>query len=88
METLRAHTKLIVVINDNLMDNHQTELAEAMALGKHARATTCDQLLSDLRSWAAQEEPIPSEPLPEPDTDALLAAINSAAGCELFVKST
>ncbi len=86
METLRARKKLIVVVNDALMDNHQEELAFAMADGQHARATTCSQLLADLTAWAESDEPIPCEPLPEPDTDLLLSELNDAAGCEMFVK--
>jgi len=86
METLRAGKKLIVVVNEGLMDNHQEELAQAMAEGQHARASTCDNLLSDLCTWGGEAEPIPSVPLPEPDTDALLAALNGAAGCALFEK--
>jgi beta-1,4-N-acetylglucosaminyltransferase len=35
MEALRYHKPLVVVINTLLMDNHQTELARAMAQQRH-----------------------------------------------------
>ncbi|KAG0606984.1 hypothetical protein M758_9G183800 [Ceratodon purpureus] len=34
-ETLRAQRPLVVVVNDLLMDNHQCELAEELAVRKH-----------------------------------------------------
>jgi len=31
MESLRLHKKLVVVVNEDLMDNHQIELAQALS---------------------------------------------------------
>ena len=40
MEALDAGKHVIVVINDSLMDNHQTELAEQLAKDRHLVHTT------------------------------------------------
>eukprot|EP00898_Chlorokybus_atmophyticus_P004683 jgi/Chlat1/5215/Chrsp33S05186 len=45
-ETLHAKRPLIVVVNDALMDNHQQELAGALAERKHLECTTCVDLLT------------------------------------------
>lgn len=49
-ETLRAKRPLVVVVNDLLMDNHQCELAEALAARKHlVYATSPATLVETLR---------------------------------------
>lgn len=64
MECLRAPGKreLIVVVNDQLMDNHQVELAEAMAARGVLQWTLPDSLLDLL-----QKAPIPQKPYPPSD---------------------
>ena len=50
-ETLRLAKPLIVVVNEDLMDNHQSELAEELAERKHlycARPQTLPQIIADL----------------------------------------
>lgn len=52
MEVLRLRKKLIVVINTDLMNNHQTELAEAMAGRDHLfMVPNPEVLLSDMTIW-------------------------------------
>eukprot|EP00975_Prorocentrum_lima_P019488 4104021-Prorocentrum_lima.AAC.1 len=48
VEALRLRKKLVVVVNTALMDNHQLELAEALADRDHVVATTCENLAHDL----------------------------------------
>ena len=49
LEALDARKKMVVVINDNLMHNHQAELAMKMQERKHLVACTCSTLLDTLR---------------------------------------
>eukprot|EP00536_Pseudo-nitzschia_multiseries_P007688 jgi/Psemu1/305141/fgenesh1_kg.183_\ len=56
MEVLRMKKKLIVVINTDLMDNHQTELAGAMAVRDHLLVVAEPKQLNDTQTWASFED--------------------------------
>lgn len=49
LETLSVKKPLIVVVNENLMDNHQYELAEKMAEEGYLFYCTCPTLLDTLK---------------------------------------
>ena len=51
MESLRLKKKLIVVINTQLMDNHQMELADAMANRGHLFVVDEPSKLQDSKTW-------------------------------------
>lgn len=44
LETLEFKKPLLVVVNENLMDNHQLELAERLQIDGHLYYCTCDTL--------------------------------------------
>jgi beta-1,4-N-acetylglucosaminyltransferase len=43
LEVLRSNKRLLIVVNDNLMDNHQSELAQQLSSDKYAIETTIDK---------------------------------------------
>ncbi|DAZ96347.1 TPA: hypothetical protein N0F65_007997 [Lagenidium giganteum] len=64
MDALSARKKLLVVVNTLLMDNHQTEVADAMAENQYCVATSCEKLLLALEEAnfdALHEYPQPDE---------------------------
>ena len=56
MEVLRMKKKMIVVINTDLMDNHQTELAGAMADRGHLHVVESPEKLDSPQTWVAFED--------------------------------
>eukprot|EP00947_MAST-08B_sp_MAST-8B-sp1_P004918 g4918.t1 len=62
MEALRRRKRLIVVVNEALMDNHQTELAEALGDEGYLKYATCSTVMSVLSAavqdgWAPKDYP-------------------------------
>jgi beta-1,4-N-acetylglucosaminyltransferase len=51
MEALKLQKRLVVVINTDLMDNHQTELAHAMASRGHLFVVNKASDLEDMTIW-------------------------------------
>jgi beta-1,4-N-acetylglucosaminyltransferase len=74
MECVRLGKRLVVVINTILMDNHQTELANAMGQRRHLFVVQDPKLLSDLKTWDEFDsfQPVPKEPGDEDDFPRLL----------------
>jgi UDP-N-acetylglucosamine transferase subunit ALG13 len=50
LESLRAKKKLIIVVNEKLMHNHQVELAEAMVRNGYAVLASTDSLVETLKN--------------------------------------
>lgn len=48
LEALEANKPLLVVVNEDLMDNHQLELAEQLQIDSHLYYCTCDTIISTL----------------------------------------
>lgn len=48
LEALEANKPLLVVVNEDLMDNHQLELAEQLQVDGHLYYCTCDTLENTL----------------------------------------
>lgn len=72
MDALSVGKKLVVVVNTALMDNHQTELAEAMAAQRYCVQTGCDGLAEALET--ANLETL--VPYPAPDEDAFPSLVD------------
>ena len=68
LEGLRLRKLLLVVVNDQLMHNHQQELAHALAEQKHLVATTPSRLRDELQQMLQK----PPALLPYPDADPTL----------------
>ena len=59
MEALQYQKRMVVVINTALMDNHQTELAHAMAKRGHLFVVDNPSDLGDLNTWNAFDAFVP-----------------------------
>ena len=51
ISVLSMEKPMIVVINEDLMGNHQTELAERLAQGNHLAYCTCKTLAETIKSF-------------------------------------
>lgn len=66
LDVLRCGKPLLVVINDSLMDNHQTELADKLSAEGFLKSCTVDTLKSALKSF--NFDSIKKFPAPNLDT--------------------
>ncbi|GIX93806.1 UDP-N-acetylglucosamine transferase subunit ALG13 homolog [Caerostris darwini] len=64
LESLIENKPLIAVLNENLMDNHQTELAQQMAIDGYLAYCSCSNLLETLKQCLHSKVFVPfiSEP--------------------------
>merc|ERR1719329_158169 len=77
LEALRGGRRLLVVVNPDLMDNHQLELAEAMKEPGHCSMAACpEELLENLRE--ASERAL--TPYPPVDLGGFHRAMEAVCG--------
>lgn len=77
-EALRAEKPLIVVVNDALADNHQTELADAMSKRGYCKSCTPTSLASSLADASfTRRERLPSA---APGLAAFVAGVDAVCG--------
>ena len=78
LEGMRLHKRMLVVVNDTLMHNHQQELAHELHERQHLLATTPGGLLAMLRSM---DESTPNLlPFPPADKSAFGSFIATSLG--------
>ena len=70
---LEAKKPLIVVVNENLMNNHQTELAEKLSGDGHLEYCVCSTLCETIEKF----DPLKLKPFPPWDLNAFAKFIDS-----------
>ena len=78
LEGMRLRARMVVVVNDALMDNHQTELADELASRGHCLGTTPSRLLATLEELAARTTAF--EPFPVADAEAFPRFLDAKLG--------
>ena len=79
MESLRLRRRLLVVVNESLMDNHQWELAGALRDAGHLECATpsIDVMIASLKRIEDRTGSCKLAPYPEPDPAALKGVIDA-----------
>ena len=75
IEVLKAGKPLLVIVNDDLMDNHQLELAHKLSQEGHLLHGTVSSLLQSIKSLQARKAEL--RPYPEPDPGIFASFINN-----------
>ena len=70
---LEARKPLIVVVNEKLMDNHQTELAEKLGSEGHVKYCVCSTLVDTIEKF----EPSNLKPFAKGDLEAFASYMDS-----------
>lgn len=78
LEGMRLRALLLVVVNDALMHNHQTELADELQSRGHCYATTPAKLTTALEEIASAAAPL--APLPPADEQAFPRFLGARLG--------
>ena len=78
-EATKLHKQLVVVINTELMDNHQTELAHAMGNRKHLFVVDSPKDFENIETWDKFEKFVP-EPYEGGDDSDFPRVIDSLMG--------
>lgn len=73
LDVLRCGKPLLVVINDSLMDNHQTELADKLSSQNYLKSCTVSDLLTALQSFNVNS----INKFPSPDFDKFPTFLDS-----------
>mmetsp|Transcript_36543 Transcript_36543/g.82774 ORF Transcript_36543/g.82774 Transcript_36543/m.82774 type:complete len:97 (+) Transcript_36543:278-568(+) len=68
LEGMRLRARMVVVVNDALMDNHQQELAQELHSQDHLLATTPAKLIDALQTLPQRN--VQFRPFPEPNMEA------------------
>lgn len=76
LDVLRKRKPLLVVVNEDLMDNHQTELAEQLQREGYVRYCTCDTLQRTLEITDFGK----LKPYPTPDQDRFRKYLDKCMG--------
>ncbi|CAO3584942.1 unnamed protein product [Absidia cylindrospora] len=76
LQALRLHKRLVVIVNESLLDNHQTELAQIMATKNYVVYGDISNLVDAV--FKASKHHL--EPFPEPNVELFAAALDKQMG--------
>ena len=75
IEVLQAAKPLLVIVNDDLMDNHQLELAQRLSEDGHLLYGTVSSLLQSIKTLHAVKGEL--KPYPRPEAEIFTKFINN-----------
>ena len=74
MEVLQAGKPLLVIVNDELMDNHQLELAQRLAEDEFLLYGNVSSLLPSVQAFIVKKDSL--KPYPKPEAEVFSNFIN------------